>query len=177
MDPALTPATTSCSLQNEVMDLFSLFEFLGRRVVSPLHEVGEFKAKIQKPMNGKRTKLALARLGVVLTAIMLRRRKTDHVDGRPLLDLPSREIIEVKGPFLDACVLLSPRLTRSRRAGLTACTLVRRREAEFYEKIEEKMRAAMEKFKTADLMKNYTQVLVKLLVRPSLSWTLDEVQP
>ncbi|KPV74347.1 uncharacterized protein RHOBADRAFT_54186 [Rhodotorula graminis WP1] len=130
---------TGTPLQNEVMDLFSLFEFLGRRVVSPLHEVGEFKAKIQKPMNGKRTKLALARLGIILKAVMLRRRKTDQVDGRPLLALPSREIFEIKGPFLDA------------------------REAEFYEKIEEKMRAAMEKFKTADLMKNYTQVLVKLL--------------
>ncbi|GAA5907882.1 hypothetical protein JCM8208_001973 [Rhodotorula glutinis] len=130
---------TGTPLQNEVMDLFSLFEFLGPRVVSPLHEVSEFKAKIQKPMNGKRTKLALARLGIILKAVMLRRRKTDQVDGRPLLALPSREIIEVKGPFLDA------------------------REAEFYEKIEEKMRQAMEQFKTADIMKNYTQVLVKLL--------------
>ncbi|GAA6057214.1 hypothetical protein JCM3770_003264 [Rhodotorula araucariae] len=130
---------TGTPIQNEVMDLFSLFEFLGRRVVNPLHEVSEFKAKIQKPMNGKRTKLALARLGVVLTAIMLRRRKTDLVDGKPLLNLPTREIIEVKGPFLDP------------------------KEAEFYEKIEEKMREAMEKFKTADIMRNYTQVLVKLL--------------
>ncbi|BGP49538.1 hypothetical protein JCM10450v2_005430 [Rhodotorula kratochvilovae] len=130
---------TGTPIQNEVMDLFSLFEFLGRRIVNPLHEVSEFKAKIQKPMNGKRTKLALARLGVVLTAIMLRRRKTDFVDGKPLLSLPAREVIDVKGPFLDP------------------------KEAEFYEKIEEKMREAMEKFKTADIMRNYTQVLVKLL--------------
>ncbi|TNY21480.1 DNA repair protein rad5 [Rhodotorula diobovata] len=130
---------TGTPIQNEVMDLFSLFEFLGRRVVNPLHEVSEFKAKIQKPMSGKRTKLALARLGVVLSAIMLRRRKTDFVDGKPLLALPPREVVEVKGPFLDP------------------------REAEFYEKIEEKMRQAMDKFKTADIMRNYTQVLVKLL--------------
>lgn len=112
----LTHVGRARRIQNEVMDLFSLFEFLGRRVVNPLHEVSEFKAKIQKPMSGKRTKLALARLGVVLSAIMLRRRKTDFVDGKPLLALPPREVVEVKGPFLDPCV---PPLSPVRQRGVT----------------------------------------------------------
>lgn len=33
--------------------------------------------------------------------MMLRRTKTMMIDGKPLLLLPKREIIEVKGPFLD----------------------------------------------------------------------------
>lgn len=46
----------------------------------------------------------MTRLAVVLKAVMLRRTKTMMIDGKPLLQLPKREIIEVKGPFLDECV-------------------------------------------------------------------------
>ncbi|GAA5999550.1 DEAD/DEAH box helicase [Rhodotorula paludigena] len=131
---------TGTPIQNEALDLFSLFEFLGRRIVNPLHEISEFKAKIDGPLKNKRTKIALARLNIVLTAIMLRRTKATMVEGKPLLQLPAREIIEMKGPFLDP------------------------READFYGKIEEKMQEAMQKHMDAgDIMNNYTKVLVKLL--------------
>lgn len=109
---SLTRPLTKCgsefsacySIQNEALDLFSLFEFLGRRIVNPLHEISEFKAKIDGPLKNKRTKIALARLNIVLTAIMLRRTKATMVEGKPLLQLPAREIVEMKGPFLDPYV-------------------------------------------------------------------------
>ncbi|GAA5878782.1 hypothetical protein JCM1840_007244 [Sporobolomyces johnsonii] len=130
---------TGTPVQNGVNDLFALFEFLGR-IVNPLHQFSEFKAKIADPLKNKRTKVALARLAVVLKAIMLRRTKTMVVDGKPLLVLPAREIIEVKGPFLDA------------------------EEEAFYKAVEEKMALSMNAFlKAGTAMQNYTQVLIKLL--------------
>jgi SNF2 family DNA or RNA helicase len=92
------------------MDLYAIFRFLGKRVVRPLHDINEFKVKIAGPLKGKRTKTALARLQIVLRAIMLRRTKTMTVDGKPLLTLPKREVIVVKGPFLDECVAIDPPL-------------------------------------------------------------------
>jgi hypothetical protein len=97
------PTSTSFppnSIQNGVLDLFSLFEFLGK-IVNPLHDYSEFKLKISDPLKNKRTKIAMTRLAVVLKAVMLRRTKTMMIDGKPLLALPEREIIEIKGPFLD----------------------------------------------------------------------------
>lgn len=88
------------SIQNGVLDLFALFEFLGK-IVNPLHEFSEFKAKISDPLKNKRTKIAMTRLAVVLKAVMLRRTKGMMIDGKSLLVLPKREIITVKGPFLD----------------------------------------------------------------------------
>lgn len=69
-----------------------------------MHDFTEFKLKIFDPLKNKRTKIAMTRLAVVLKAVMLRRTKTMMIDGKPLLQLPKREIIEVKGPFLDECV-------------------------------------------------------------------------
>lgn len=89
------------SIQNGIMDLFALFEFLGKTIVNPLHEFSTFKSKIADPLKNKRTKIAMTRLAVVLGAMLLRRTKTMKIDGKPLLLLPKREIIEVKGPFLD----------------------------------------------------------------------------
>ncbi len=88
-------------MQNSVDDLFALFDFLGPTVVRPLHDFAEFKEKIGDPIKGGRAKVGMARLSVVLNAVMLRRTKTTLVDGKPLLQLPVREIIEIKGPFLD----------------------------------------------------------------------------
>ncbi|BGP09358.1 hypothetical protein JCM10049v2_005224 [Rhodotorula toruloides] len=130
---------TGTPLQNDVMDLYAIFKFLGGRIVRPLHDVSEFKAKIASPLKSKRTKTALARLQIVLKAIMLRRTKTMTVDGKPLLTLPKREVIVVKGPFLD------------------------QKEADFYKKIEEKMQEALSEMATSEIMKDMTKVLVRLL--------------
>ncbi|ORY65664.1 SNF2 family N-terminal domain-domain-containing protein [Leucosporidium creatinivorum] len=126
-------------IQNGVLDLFSLFEFLGK-IVNPLHDYSEFKLKISDPLKNKRTKIAMTRLAVVLKAVMLRRTKTMMIDGKPLLALPGREIIEIKGPFLD----------EDERA--------------FYKAVEEKMTLTMNAFlKAGTAMSNYTSVLILLL--------------
>ncbi|KAI5477148.1 SNF2 family helicase/atpase [Pseudohyphozyma bogoriensis] len=130
---------TGTPVQNEVWDLFSLFEFLGK-IVSPLHEYGDFKAKIADPLKNKRAKVAMARLAVVLKAVMLRRRKDMLVDGKPIIVLPKREIIEVKGPFLNED------------------------EQAFYTAIETKMQLSLNAFlKAGTAMANYTSVLTLLL--------------
>lgn len=145
------------------MDLYAIFKFLGGRIVRPLHDVSEFKAKIARPLKSKRTKTALARLQIVLKAIMLRRTKTMTVDGKPLLTLPKREVIVVKGPFLDQCVAVLP---SPPGADLLTMPLRSRKEADFYKKIEEKMQEALSEMATSEIMKDMTKVLVRLLVRP-----------
>ncbi|GAA5993647.1 hypothetical protein JCM10908_000659 [Rhodotorula pacifica] len=129
---------TGTPIQNSVMDMHALFAFLGPTVVNPLHEIGTFKSKIEQPIKNKRAKIGLARLSIVLQAVMLRRVKTQTINGRPLLQLPKREVIESKGPFLDAA------------------------EAEFYAKIEQKTADAL-KEQIADEKFNYVKVLTKLL--------------
>ncbi|BGP56497.1 hypothetical protein JCM8202v2_004118 [Rhodotorula sphaerocarpa] len=129
---------TGTPIQNSVMDMYSLFAFLGKTVVRPLHDIAEFKAKIEHPIKNKRAKIGLARLSIVLQAIMLRRVKTQLINGRPLLQLPKREVIESKGPFLDEA------------------------EAEFYRKIEEKTADAL-KQQLKEKTNNYVQILTKLL--------------
>ncbi|KAL8278389.1 hypothetical protein RQP46_009281 [Phenoliferia psychrophenolica] len=130
---------TGTPVQNEVMDLFSLFEFLGK-VVKPLNEFSEFKARIADPLKNKRAKVAMARLVLVLKSVMLRRTKTMLVDGKPLLDLPGREIINIKTDFLY------------------------HDERVFYHAVEEKMELEMNAFmKAGTAMSNYTSVLTLLL--------------
>ncbi|GAA5881816.1 hypothetical protein JCM3774_001289 [Rhodotorula dairenensis] len=133
---------TGTPIQNSVMDMHALFAFLGPTVVRPLHEMATFKAKIEQPIKDKRAKIGLARLSIVLQAVMLRRVKTQLINGRPLLQLPKREVIESKGPFLDAT------------------------EAEFYAKIEQKTADAFKqqmKEDGGDDKLNYVKMLTKLL--------------
>ena len=139
------------------MDLFSLFEFLGK-VVKPLNEFSEFKTRIADPLKNKRAKVAMARLVLVLNAVMLRRTKTMEVDGKPLLQLPGREIIQIKTAFHDKCVrplhLLLP-------SPLTTGT---RDERDFYSAVEQKMQLEMNSFlRAGTAMSNYTSVLILLL--------------
>lgn len=75
------------------------------RLTSVFDRYPEFKQKIADPLKNGRAKLAMARLAVVLKAVMLRRTKTMMIEGKPLLTLPKREIIAVKGPFVDPSVL------------------------------------------------------------------------
>ncbi|KAK4047373.1 hypothetical protein OIV83_005420 [Microbotryomycetes sp. JL201] len=91
---------TGTPVQNGVMDIFSLFEFLGP-VAKPLHEIAEFKAKIETPIKNKRAKIGFQRLAAVLSVVMLRRNKATKIDGKSILPLPPREVIVVSSPFMD----------------------------------------------------------------------------
>ncbi|KAK4705557.1 hypothetical protein P7C70_g628, partial [Phenoliferia sp. Uapishka_3] len=149
---------TGTPVQNEVMDLFSLFEFLGK-VVKPLNEFSVFKTRIADPLKNKRAKVAMARLVIVLNAVMLRRTKTMLVDGKPLLTLPGREIIHVKSEFLYAYVALCLPLT-----GVLTMNLRHSDERAFYNAVEQKMQLEMNSFLEAGTaMNNYTSVLILLL--------------
>jgi SNF2 family DNA or RNA helicase len=76
---------------------------------------------------------------VVLRAIMLRRHKTDVLNGKPLIELPERHLSIVPCEFDED-------------------------EREFYFALENKIDEAMQKFvKNDEVMKNYTNVMVLLL--------------
>lgn len=78
-------------------------------------------------------------LQVVLKAIMLRRKKTDMLNGKPLLELPKRLLTIVPCEF-------DPE------------------ERAFYVGLEQRIEAVMQKLaKSGDLSKSYTSVLVLLL--------------
>ncbi|KAJ3224554.1 hypothetical protein HK099_008235 [Clydaea vesicula] len=77
-------------LQNTVEDLFSLIHFLKVKSYSD-HSV--FKSQISEPLNkGFSKAVAMKRLNVLLQALMLRRTKKTLINGKPLLNLPERQV-------------------------------------------------------------------------------------
>ncbi|KAN0139248.1 SNF2 family N-terminal domain containing protein [Lactarius tabidus] len=127
---------TGTPLQNNVEELYSLLKFLR---IKPLNEWQTFNEQINKPIKSGRSVAAMKRLHVVLRAIMLRRRKTDVLNGKPLIELPERHLSIVPCEFDED-------------------------EREFYFALENKIDEAMQKFvKSGEVMKNYTNVMVLLL--------------
>lgn len=63
---------TGTPIQNNVEDLHSLLKFLR---IEPLQDFAIFKEKISGPISRGKTKLAMKRLGAILSKIMLRRTK------------------------------------------------------------------------------------------------------
>ncbi|KAJ9122037.1 hypothetical protein QFC24_004264 [Naganishia onofrii] len=88
---------TGTPIQNNVEELFSLFQFLRAR---PLDDWQLFRERILAPVKEGRTKLAMKRLHAVLKAIMLRRTKDATIDGKPILNLPARKV-EIVQCFFD----------------------------------------------------------------------------
>ncbi|WVQ82473.1 hypothetical protein IAT38_004602 [Cryptococcus sp. DSM 104549] len=80
---------TGTPIQNNVEELFSLFQFLRAR---PLDDWHVFRERISSLVKDNRTKLAMKRLHVVLKAIMLRRTKDAKIDGKAILNLPGRTV-------------------------------------------------------------------------------------
>ncbi|TFY74691.1 hypothetical protein EWM64_g9322 [Hericium alpestre] len=127
---------TGTPLQNSVEDIFAFLKFLRIR---PLNEWQTFNEQIFKPVKSGKSVRAMKRLHVVLKAIMLRRRKTDMINGKPLIDLPARSVEVLQCEFDDD-------------------------ERAFYHSVENRIEEQMNKLlKSGDVMKNYTHVLVLLL--------------
>ncbi|KAI9569336.1 SNF2 family N-terminal domain-containing protein [Boletus coccyginus] len=125
---------TGTPLQNTVEELYSLIKFLR---VRPLNDWHTFNEQIAKPVKGGRPVRALKRLHVVLKAIMLRRTKNQILDGKPLLQLPERNLELVECSFNAT-------------------------EKEFYRLLENRMTSEVNKLVQSDKV-NYTHVLVLLL--------------
>ncbi|GAA5873659.1 hypothetical protein JCM16303_002549 [Sporobolomyces ruberrimus] len=134
-------ALTGTPIQNSVDDLFSIFKFLGKRVVPrSLWNKSDFDDWIGKPIKKKENKVAFERLSSVLDEIMKRRTKATTVNGKPILPLPARIVTVVRSNFLDPD------------------------EESFYKAIEEKMVLQYNKFlKGSSSGSEYAQVLVRLL--------------
>ena len=127
---------TGTPIQNGISELFSLLRFLN---IKPYNDWTEWRTRIEEPFKKGRQKLALKRIQTVMTAICLRRRKTDLLDGVPLVNLPPRNV-DIKSFSFN-----NP-------------------EKEFYDALERKIQLKFNSYVQAGtVMKNYTNILLLLL--------------
>ncbi|KAK3829267.1 MAG: SNF2 family N-terminal domain-containing protein [Benniella sp.] len=128
---------TGTPVQNNVEELFSLIRFLA---IKPYCDWDEFRTKIATPM--KKTKQygpAMQRVQALLKAVCLRRTKKCQVDGKPILDLPERNVVQLSTPFSDD-------------------------ERAFYHALEQRTRERFNAYvRAGTVMKNYSNILVLLL--------------
>lgn len=125
---------TGTPLQNNVVELYSLFRFLR---IKPFSDWAIFNEQIAKPIaNGRGGTRAMKRLHVVLKNVMLRRKKTDYVNGVPLIKLPARNVQVLSCTFNEV-------------------------ERTFYTALEQKMDVVLKKLMARG--GNYTSILVLLL--------------
>ncbi|KAH7910542.1 SNF2 family N-terminal domain-containing protein [Hygrophoropsis aurantiaca] len=126
---------TGTPMQNNVDELYSLIRFLRIR---PLHDWQTFNEQISKPVKSGRSVRAMKRLQVVLKSIMLRRKKDQVLNGKPILQLPARNVDIVYCEFDED-------------------------EKAFYSKLEGKMSNELDKLQSSEENMNYTHVLLMLL--------------
>lgn len=87
---------TGTPIQNSVRDLFSLICFLD---IAPFNDWTEFRRKIEGPFKRGLNRRVLERIGTILKAICLRRNKQATLDGKAIVNLPSREVSFVSAEF------------------------------------------------------------------------------
>ncbi|KAF9990547.1 hypothetical protein BGZ75_001111 [Mortierella antarctica] len=128
---------TGTPIQNNIDELYSLIRFLG---IKPYCEWTNFREKISAPM--KRSQQygpAMQRVQALLKAVCLRRTKTSKVDGKPILNLPDRNVDKVETQF-----------SVDERA--------------FYDALEQRTRDRFNAYvKAGTVMKNYSNILLLLL--------------
>ncbi|CDH14933.1 related to ATP-dependent helicase ULS1 [Zygosaccharomyces bailii ISA1307] len=84
-------------IQNNMLELYSLIRFLR---IPPYHREERFNADIAKPLaaqknsnyNSEDRKRTIDKVRILLKAIMLRRSKTDKIDGKSILELPPKQV-------------------------------------------------------------------------------------
>lgn len=142
---------TATPIQNKIDELYSLIKFLRIR---PFCEWEEFRDCISKPMKNGDHKKAVKVAHVLMKAISMRRSKKAMIDGRPILNLPQRNVHMTHIDF-------SPD------------------ERNHYDFVNQTAQARFNKYmQQGTVMKNYSSVLVLLLrlrqacLHPSL--TLQE---
>ncbi|KAJ3223147.1 hypothetical protein HK099_001494 [Clydaea vesicula] len=128
---------TGTPIQNSLVEMHSYFKFLR---VSPLNEYAIFRIKVLHPFNSGRESEALNYLHALMDRTLLRRCKTDTIDGHPIISLPPITKFIVKVCFQST---LESDLYRA-----------------LYTKAREEIRRLL---KAGTLMKNYTNVLAWLL--------------
>ncbi|KAJ3034755.1 hypothetical protein HDV00_004733 [Rhizophlyctis rosea] len=125
---------TGTPVQNNIGELYSLFKFLK---LKQFEEYADFKKHFIEPMSRGRMKLVTKRLQVVLAATTLRRTKTSKLNGKPLLDLPLRNVRLLRVPFTP-------------------------RELAFYSSLESKMKTRLKSL-LKDKQNTYANILCLLL--------------
>lgn len=90
---------TGTPIQNTIDDIYALFLFLGYEVVASLKEWNSrYKKILEGNVSQMRRERAFKQFQLLLGPILLRRAKSDKIDGRPVIPLPSRtvRILELK---------------------------------------------------------------------------------
>ncbi|KAI9483185.1 MAG: SNF2 family N-terminal domain-containing protein [Benjaminiella poitrasii] len=127
---------TATPIQNKIDELYSLIKFLRIR---PFCDWDEFRDTILKPLKSGNPRKAIKVAAVLMKAIALRRSKKAMIDGRPILDLPERNIHMTHINF-------SPD------------------ERIHYDFVDKQAQARLNKYiQAGTVMKNYSSVLVLLL--------------
>ncbi|KAL0478406.1 hypothetical protein AKO1_008632 [Acrasis kona] len=128
-------AVTGTPIQNDIDDLFSLFQFLK---VTPHGDWRWWSKYIGKPFEKKDKKAAEA-LSLVISELLIRRTKNKKVNGQTLVRLPPKKISTMELVFSEA-------------------------EALFYKSLYEYAKSKFDEFvQSGTVLKNYANILEMLL--------------
>ncbi|KAG0702167.1 SNF2 family N-terminal domain-containing protein [Suillus ampliporus] len=126
---------TGTPIINGLVDAYALFRFLRFR---PFHDWQEFNGHVSI-IEKRNPELASTRLQAIFTSIMLRRKKDSMLDGKRLIELPTKHVEMEKLEFSQE-------------------------ERDIYQMVEARSQARFNRFlRAGTVLKNYHQVLVMLL--------------
>ncbi|KAJ3747858.1 SNF2 family N-terminal domain-containing protein [Lentinula detonsa] len=126
---------TGTPVVNGLSDTYGYIRFLQ---IPPWYDFSEFHAQVGR-LEKKNPQLAITRLQTILNTFLLRRKKDSKLDGKVLVDLPSKDITLQRLEFTEE-------------------------EREIYDAVEQNMQTQFNRFlRAGTVLKNYHHVLVLLL--------------